>query len=317
MKPELGVAILVVALVGACSTASYQKQIGAMAEGMSDARRAFELASEDERKAFVAIQVRRGLRPGNLLKMGPKCHTASSEPIVGPKSDIDCLPIVMDRRLGDRPVIFKPAAPNGLEHMRLVDEYGKTLTELAAAQDVAAVKEAEKRATAAIGAMASAFATPPAAAAVKAGLAVFDWAVGLYLDQQRLQELRRTVQAADPVISSGAEIIAREAKLFQSSIVEARANNLAHKEAALDDMARGDKRQAAGEEFVTEAIALNDYAKMDVTKPFKELAAAHSALKEALENPKLDAQAVFAEVSKFANSASNLREALAKLGGKK
>jgi hypothetical protein len=50
--------------VAGCSTASYQKQIGKMADGMSDAKAAFEAASEEERKGYIATQVNRGMSPG-------------------------------------------------------------------------------------------------------------------------------------------------------------------------------------------------------------------------------------------------------------
>lgn len=313
----IAVAIVSALFVTGCSTAAYQKQIGTMADGMSDAKAAFEMASEEERKGYVATQVARGMRPGNLIKLGPNCRSAGVEPLAGPGSGVDCLPLIHDAQRGETRLVFRSAAPKGLKYMSLIDDYAKTLVQLAAAQDVAAVKEGEKQVSGAIAAMATAFATPAAAVVVGAGLGVFDWFVGLYLDNQRLQELRHVVLEADPVVAKGSDLVAQEARLLQSSILSKRALDLERERAIAYDTTDRAKRQAAGEAFVAGAIALNDYATMDVGEPFEKMKKAHAELAKALKDPAISPALVFTQLKAFAKSAADLKAALEKMGAKK
>ncbi len=302
-----------VALVGACSTASYQKQIGKFADGVSDAKTAFETASEVERQGYISTQVHRGMREGNLIKIGKNCQSQPSEPYAGPKSGVDCAPIIVDRLLGDRPLAYKPAAPEGLKFVGLLDDYAKALAQLAAAQDVAALKEGEKAVTAAIGSMAGSFGPPGTGAVVSAGLGIVDWLVGLYLDNQRLQQLRKAVETANPLVAKGSDLVAEQARLMQSSILSKKVADLDVKRSAAYDTHDATKRQAAGEAFIADSLALNDYATMDVGEPFEKLKKAHADLAKALQNPDVDMSAVFTQLKAFATSASNLKTAIDKL----
>ena len=109
--------------------------------------------------------------------------------------------------------------------MEVLDNYGKGLADLAAADDVTALKAASSKAIGGVGTLATAFGGPAGAAAA-AALGVVDLGVGFLLDQQRLHQLQKVIKAADVSIEVGLGVIIEAAVQAQQSVAEKRSNDL-------------------------------------------------------------------------------------------
>lgn len=303
----------------ACSTASYQKQTAGLSEGLTKAKDSFATLSEEERKAFITSQVRSGLR-GRGISIPDACGVAGKPPLVGPKAEINCVPRISTADGKERPIVYVAAAPNGLKLSGLADTYGKGLVELAAAKDVNELKEASGKVTASVSALAVAVGGPVIGTAAGSVFGMVNWLFGIYADYRRLEQLRHVVEQADPVVKIAADKLADEAELLQASVVTKKAADLNFRQRALERARQTNaldraKLEAAGEDLVSEALALERYAKTDVRQPFVKMREAHAMLLKSLQNPTADFDAAFTAIQEFGAQIEQVRSAFAKVGG--
>ena len=314
-KPLVAVTIGAFALC-ACSTSSYQKPTSELSAGISTAEAAFVTLAETERTSFISSQVRVGLAAGNSITISENCGPLILDRDGKPATKVDCTPILTKHGV-DKPMTYDPAAPNAVELATAVDDYGKALLKIAEAKDIADLKDASAKAAAAATTLATTFGGPGIGAVAGAGLGIVNWLVGAYLDYQRFQDMRSIVNDADPSIEIAHSKLSAIAKLMQESVVTKRSVDIRFETTALAHLRQSTtdraKLQAAGEQLVSDALALQAFANTDVAKPFAKMRKAHAELRESLNNPKVDPGAAFAAISDFGKSVDAMNTAVKKL----
>jgi len=313
-----GVAAGASIILAACSPPSFQKPTADLSKGLSEAKAAFETLAEDERQAFIATKVREGLRPGSVILAKGCSQIVSTLPADPPPPKYDCRPVLANGSTRE-PIDFNPAVPKLLHYMEVLDNYGKGLADLAAADDVTALKAASSKAIGGVGALATAFGGPAGAAAA-AALGVVDLGVGFLLDQQRLHQLQKVIKAADVSIEVGLGVIIEAAVQAQQSVAEKRSNDLNLMARALQTRSTGTDpitAQATGEALVAGHYSLQAYVNTDVREAFVKMRQAHGKLLEAVEHPQYDPAAALNSINDFVDKMSALRTAFTKLGSNK
>lgn len=310
-KHTLAGCIVILVLAG-CSTASYQKQTSKLAEGMSAARDSFQTLSEEDRKSLISHETRASLNDGRMLETPRgECSAAKAG-----KPTFDCLPRTYDRKTGKAvPFVHTAVAPKGLKLSKVVATYGETLNELAAAKDIAEVKEAAGKVSSAIGNLAKAVEpAAPGAALATSVLSTANWLFGLYLDVRRLEELRSAVKRADPLIAEASNLLAKEAVKLQAGVIVSKGEELRDRRTAINVLRGRDPEQAhkMADSFVADALALDAYGKTDVTEPFFEMRKAHADLLKSLEQPDVNPEEALKRLQSFAEQMIALRDALKK-----
>jgi hypothetical protein len=310
-----------VVVLSSCSPPSFEKPTANLSKGFSETRTAFETLAEDERKSFIAKQVREGLQSGNLILPRNCAQIMSTLPPGTPSETIDCRPSIYVRANNSTNRIeFDSGASDLLKYGKVLDAYGKALAELGAAKDVAALKDATSSAIEGVGGIAAAFGGPAGAAAA-AGLKVVAVGVGFYLDQRRLQELRHIVKAADVSVGAGLDEIVRAAIEMQRSAVLDRNHDLTVAGQSIDAMraAGADQRriQAAGEALAADHYALQAYARIDLRESLGKMREAHAKLLEALEHPQYEPEVALKAINTFLTKITAVKDELVKLGSNK
>lgn len=313
--------ILQVVALSACSPPSFEKPTADLSKGFSETKAAFETLAEDERKAYIAKQVREGLQSGNLILPADCSRTLSTLPPGTPASTIDCRPSIYYRASNSsRPLEFDAGASKLLEYGKALDDYGKSLADLGAAKDVAALKGAVSSAIDGVGGIATAFGGPAGVAAA-AALKVVDAGVSFYLDQRRLQELQRIVKAADVSVGDGLNELVAAATEMQKLVVYNRSNNLNLASEAIKRMRAAGvdqgRIQAAAEALVADHYTLQAYARIDVRESLGKMREAHAKLLEAIEHPQYAPDVAFKAIGDFVKKITAVRDELVKLGAKK
>ena len=105
---------------------------------------------------------------------------------------------------------------------------------------------------------------------------------------------------------------------FQKIVVSQKSVDLSKASTALVALRRSGnagsaKVEAAAETLISDSLALDSYAKIDVRKPFVTMAAAHAALLKALQNPKASSADALAAITEFFTEASAVDTAISKL----
>ena len=326
---RVGFVVLMSLLAAGCSTSSYQQQVGDLSSGFAKVTTSFEGLVEDERQAFVASQAHLGVTSGHLLSLPESCRPENIAPPQNkakPKP-VDCRAEISSTatggKNGSRAIVFTPAAPKGLELAKKLAAYGEALVVLAAAKDVAEVKDGVAKANAAIGSLRAAVSPTGPKEPYGAITAAVVWAAGKFLDAQRVEQLKDVVGAADPTVAAAADVMAMQARLAQRSILVQRAqllshqtNQIAHLRAAAEinkgtgqDIGDAAVTKAA-DDFVTASLALQTFAKADFGKPFTAMREAHAKLLHSLKNPDLPPDFVFAQLSDFIDQVGKLNAAI-------
>jgi hypothetical protein len=319
-----GIVVTAILLAG-CTAASYQKPVGALSDSISAAKTAFSALSEEERKDYVTLQIRGAVEVGNRIAPPRHCHTARSKAggsaSVAP-DPVDCRPTIYDvESRSEKPIEVDEAAPKLLKLADALDGYGKGLGQLAAAQDIAALKDAIAKAGAGAQTLATTVGGPGIGVAAGATLDFAEWLVGVYLDNQRFRELRHVVNATDPSIALAATKMAEAAEPMKRTIARKRAldvvdasnNFLQMQNAHADKLAT----ESAGESFVSGALDLQAFIKTDITEALHNMREAHAKLRAALNNPKIDLATVFGEIDTLRAKVTAMRDAFVKLEAKK
>lgn len=313
--------VMQVIVLSACSPPSFEKPTADLSKGFSETRTAFETLAEDERKSFIAKQVRQGLQPGNRILSTSCVQIMSTLPPGTPLETIDCRPLIyMHASNSTKRLDFDSGASNLLKYGKALDVYGKALAELGAAKDVAALKDATNSAIEGVGGIAAAFGGPTGVAAA-AGLKAVAVGVSFYLDQRRLQELQHIVKAADVSVGAGLDEIVRAAIEMQRSAVLNRNHGLLLASQSIDTMraANADKRQiqAAAEALAADYYALQAYARIDLRESLGKMREAHAKLLEAVEHPQYEPEAALKAINTFLTKITAVKDELVKLGSNK
>jgi hypothetical protein len=304
--------LLVTLLLSACSAPSYQKQVSDLSGALSKVKSSFETLAEDERQTFVQLQTRRGLRKDFLIQIPGDC--INERPGRVEVNLPGCRPQI--RSLKDdtvRTIDFKAAVPRGLQAAGLVADYGTSLVGLTESKDIAELQDAVEKAGAAVTKLQQDVSRNKTSTSFGAVTTFVTWAVGKYLDAMRFEQLRAVVREADPVVADAANLLSQQASKLQESLVAQKGEllNLSSTELARlrsgGDVATIDK---TADTLVGSAIALQQFARTDVTSPFKKMRAAHAALLAGLENPEVSPEAVFAQISEFVDQVDKLKKGL-------
>jgi hypothetical protein len=320
-----GLAVTAAILMG-CSTVSYQKPVSALSDSISATKTAFNALSEEERKDYVTLQIRDAVDEGKRIAAPTRRHCPPEKrpatTSAGSPAQIDCRPTIYDPRTKEeKPIEVNAAAPKLLKLADALDSYGKGLGQLAAAQDIAALKDAIAKAGAGAATLAATVEGPAIGAAAGATLDFVEWLVGAYLDNQRFRELRHIVEASDPSVAIAAKDMAQVAQLLKGNIARKRAldvheasNTFLRLQNAGGDKA---KTEAAGEAFVSGALDLQAFLETDVTETLNNVREGHAKLLESLKHPEIDPAAVYAALDTLRTKVAAMRDAFVKLEAKK
>jgi hypothetical protein len=300
-----------------CSTSPYQKQVSDLSTALTNVQSSFESLSQTEQQTFVATQTALALQKGNEILIPPAC----SEVRPSKKSANNCIPIIhVGSTNKNRSLVYKPAGPNALKLATAVAEYGKGLVTLAQAQDVTDLNAAVGKTEAAVTKLAS-DAKIPTQQLGAIGTFV-GWAFGEALNELRVEQLRRIVNEADPVIAETSKLLSAEAAILKNNIIVQKSVLVQQEQTLLFDMrAAASPNQtaisASANTLISDATALQTFADTDVTQPFIAMRKAHAALLASLNNPQISADLVFAQVDSFLEQASNLKTGLENSAPKK
>jgi hypothetical protein len=311
---SLGAAVL----VAGCSTSTYQKQVSDLSTAFANVQASFDSLSQSEVQAFVAAQTALALKNGNQILIPEECSEVRQGPKVPPTN---CIPVIyIGATKRTRTLVYKSAAPNASKLAAAVASYGTSLAALAQAQDVSDLNTAVGKSEAAITKLASDANVPAQPLGAVAGFV--GWAVGEYLNELRLQQLRKAVTAADPIVASAASLLAADAAILKRSIVVQKSALLQREQTQLFDMRSRPSSDetavsAAATTLVADATALQTVVGTDVTQPFLSMQKAHSSLLAALENPTISPDFVFSQIGDFVEQASKLKSGLENSAAKK
>jgi hypothetical protein len=233
----------------------------------------------------------------------------------------NCIPVI---RLGatksTRTLVYKSAAPNASKLAAAAASYGTSLVALAQAQDVSDLNDAVGKSNAAIVKLASDIKVPAQPLGAVAGF--IGWASGEYLDVLRLEQLRKVVNEADPLIASASNLLAEDAAILKRTIIVQKSALLQQEQTQLFNMrssASPDETMistAAGT-LISGATILQTFANTDVTQPFLAMRKAHSSLLAALNNPTISPDLVFKQIDDFVDQATKLKAGLENSTAKK
>lgn len=297
-------AILLSFMLGACSTADYQKPIDDFAAATSDANASLAQLNDQVTDAYKAVLDRSVIEGKMFIKMADaNCQTTSER----------CQLIVLANE-GDDGEPYPPQPP--LTNMTLVmsgiASYAQNLKNLLAADTASQVETQVNAALASVQNLAATVATAegqPAgsvpAFATPVGAAV-NWVVGKYVDHVKEDGLQAATAAAKPVIRQAADLFATTAT-FVSDVPRSELAEDVSK--ALDDF------RANGNASTLAALASSAarYDQLLVSAPpqlFERLGAAHDALADALQDQDVTPADAIARIEAFATEAQKLAKIL-------
>lgn len=299
--------------LASCSTADYQKQVSDLSTALTNVQSSFDTLSQNEQQAFVASQTALAIQPGYQIAV-LNCGLATT---ASKKAVVSCVPTIYNNKTKrNRSLVYQSAAPNALKLAASVAAYGTSLVTLATAQDVSDLNAAAAKSEAAIDKLATDAKIPAAQELGPIG-GIVTWGFGLYLNELRLDQLRKIVNEADPVVAHASSLLSQDATLLKNNIIIQKNALLQEEQELIFDMrstASSDKSTilTATNAFVSDATALQSLADTDVTQPFLAMRKAHAALLASLNDPQISVEAVFTQIDSFLQQAATLKAGLEK-----
>jgi hypothetical protein len=269
-------------------------------------------------QAFIGLQTTLALQKGNQILIPEECSEVRRGSKVPPTN---CIPVIyVGATKRTRALVYKSAAPNASKLAASMASYGAGLTILAQAQDVSNLNDAVGKTEAAIVKLASDAKVP--AQPLGAVAQFVGWAIGEYLNELRLQQLRKVVTEADPLVESASSLLAEDAAILKRSIIVQKSALLQQEQTQLFNMrssASPDETaiSTAAGTLISGATALQSFANTDVTQPFLAMRKAHSSLLAALNDPTISPDLVFSQIKDFVDQASKLKAGLENTTAKK
>jgi len=304
---RLPVFVLALSMLGGCSTYTYRAEVDQLAGGVDALRSGYReglagAATDQERSTRIAWVAGR-----QAFNLAPACAVSGLGPCV----------------LLPAGGVLPPALPDATAKIRALEPQIDALAGYAAALR-AITNEADRKAfDAAVGDLATkvsafvtavggvaggipAFAGPAAGAVVRIAGEI----VGDVLDAERLAELKRAVDKAEPAVAKLAQEMGGQ---YRDLAVVRRDGVLANLMALAQQTTRGvDEASYAARYDTARSMAATITALDDpnVASAAAGLATAHAALAKALRDDSRQADSLVAAIKRFADAAKALRDAM-------
>ena len=263
----------------------------AFSRAVTAGTRAFTAARTAEHEAFVQAAFNAALTDG----------TVATENCWQPGYDPTRCQVVIT--VDGQRANLRPIASNGAKLAQALAAYAQGLTQLAAAEDLAAQQTAMRNVSAGLGQLAGLLAIPGVG---QAGNLVADIQKAVALKNRQAQVLA-IAQRYDGTIAKAAEVLQSEMQLLQKNVISSASQTVEHVEVMLA-VAPPDRRPSLVQRLVDAATTEQQVSSVRIDLA-RQLRLAHSALIASLRNPSMDADAALRKIGNLASAFSRIDSA--------
>lgn len=303
------------AILSACSPYSYSKQVGEFATSVNSLTNSVT-SGHDALVADTAATRRIDMvYKQKAVALSPSCQPGTVPPV---KDDPPCLAYPAD---GNAKIEDPyPIHPNLQKSILLLKGYAGGLAAVTNANDRTEFNTAFGKLAKSVSGLVSAVpgAGPAAGAIAAAGINVFAWIVGTSLDIERFRALRDAVNEVDkPVGTRHEKPIVVIAKAFQETLISlsgSRRNELYLQATTIREQMVGpmspETYKARLADLESVLAIYEGLRRLDPKAAANGLVEAHTALVDAVNNPKLDLAALVQSLGEFKDKVSALEAAI-------
>jgi hypothetical protein len=278
-------------IVAGCADTTDNSAVSAFASAATAGSQAFTTAQSAESQAFAQAALNAALGNGKITT--DNCWNANY-------TAAKCQLVIS---VDGQTVTPQAIAENGAKLAAALSTYGQGLEQLATAKDITDEESAEQKLATGLGQIAS-LAGVPGVAAVGGLIATIKQDVALA--DRRLQ-LLAIAQQADPAVQVAADTLQSETELLQQNVILSASAAVQHEEVLLATQPAGEKLAIA--QALSAAVTAEQKAGALKVNIATQLKAAHTAMIQALQNPKADPQAALSEISALAQGFSSVETA--------
>ena len=292
---------LVLILTG-CSPYLYKEQVATFDSGVEEASKAYKNRAQDMEKISVLSNLSVSGYPRLILKNG-----CQPEEEVCPITTKTGEPLSYSELIKDSHYAV----------LKALEGYSGALKEIVNAEDMTALKSANKDACEGIGEAVEAANLDPSdnySPIVNGSCTIITKFTEVYLDEKRFRVLNHAVNQADPEVKKLANYMAEKAKLADKFLKRNANDNLTILLSTLPDNIdkTDDKQVKQYEKGLTDALAIyhknQEALNTDLATAFNQLIKAHEALVEAVNDPNSQKDAALETVRDFYKTAKSLTQ---------
>lgn len=305
---RLSVLLIPLAVVAACSSASYEAPIARFAVASEAAESALVKLNNGIGEAYWNAQKDRIV--AGEFRLAPSRDLAGGADCIGGAAR--CRLVMIDSAGKSTPFTEMAPLDNAIDVMAGIRSYAGGLAAIVAADTAKAVEGHVNATIGGLQKLAKTLGNPakPVPDFTTPVGQLVNWAIGQYVETVKLSGLRRAVGDARSVVADAARIFGEAAVLASSATREALANEVTEAQKAMRRIeGAGPITRAQIDRSLVAARSFDEFVQADPRKAFAALGAAHEALAEHLLSEKVTFASASAAIENFVGEAEKLLKA--------